>query len=155
MKVVLLQDVAALGARDDIREVADGYARNYLIPRGLARPASTGVERAARARADSAAERSARELKAARETAARLEALSLTIRARAGEKGRLFGSVTSQDVANGLAAVAGVAVDRRRVLLDDAIKSLGTYRVGVRLHPQVQAVVEVRVEGEGGGGATQ
>jgi large subunit ribosomal protein L9 len=153
VKVLLLHDVPALGVRGDIREVADGYARNYLIPRGLARPSSTGTERAARARADSAAERSERELKAARETAARLEALSLTIRARAGEKGRLFGSVTSQDVANGIAAVAGVTVDRRRVLIGDAIKSLGTYRVGVRLHPQVQAVVEVRVEGENGGGA--
>lgn len=154
MKVLLLHDVPALGVRDDIREVADGYARNYLIPRGLARQASAGVERTARVRTDSAAAHSARELKEARETAARLEGFSLTIRARAGEKGRLFGSVTSQDVANGLAAVAGVTVDRRRVLLDDAIKSLGIYRVGVRLHPQVQAVVEVRVEGEDGRGAT-
>ncbi len=154
MKVLLLQDVPALGIRGEIRDVADGYARNYLIPRGLARQASTGIERAARVRADSAAARSARAIQEARETAARLNGFSLTIRARAGEKGRLFGSVTSQDIANGLAAVAGVTVDRRRVLLDDTIKTLGTYRVGVRLHSQVQAVVEVRVEGEDGRGVT-
>jgi large subunit ribosomal protein L9 len=100
------------------------------------------------------AARSARAIQEAREMAARLDGFSLTIRARAGEKGRLFGSVTSQDIATGLATVAGVTVDRRRILLDDAIKTLGTYRVGVRLHSQVQAVVEVRVEGEEGRGVT-
>jgi large subunit ribosomal protein L9 len=152
VKVVLLQDVPNLGRQGDLREVADGYARNYLFPRGLAAPASAGAQRAARARAEALASKADRELRAARELASRLEGFSLTIRARAGDRGRLFGSVTNLDVARGLEQVAGVNVDRRRVLLGEAIKQTGVYRVPVRLHPQVELVLEVRVEADEGKG---
>ncbi|MDQ7794596.1 MAG: 50S ribosomal protein L9 [bacterium] len=152
MKILLLRDVPKLGRQGDVKEVADGYARNYLIPRGLAQPATGALQRVARGRAQATTARADREIREARETAARLDGFSLTIRARVGEKGRLFGSVTNQDVARGLAEIAGVRVDRRRVALDEAIKTPGVYRIPVRLHPDVQAVVEVRVEGEDGRG---
>lgn len=148
MKVVLREDVESLGHKGDIVEVANGYARNYLVPRGLAIKASKGVIAQAEAMRRNRAARDARERAAAEELASRLVAQRITIPARAGEGGKLFGSVTSSDVAEALAAVAETEIDRRAVQLDEPLKELGEVEVPVRLHREVTATVTVEVVAE-------
>lgn len=148
MKVILIKDVPKLGKNGQVVEVADGYARNYLIPRGLAIEASAANLKRLQERHDAESRRAERELAEARETARRLEGRTVTIRMRAGEQGRLFGSVTSQHVAEALRGL-GIEVDRRRIALEDPIRQVGSYRVPVRLHPQVTVEIGVNVVGEG------
>jgi len=148
VKVVLREDVESLGQKGDIVEVANGYARNYLVPRGLAIKASKGAIAQAEAMRRNRAARDARERAAAEEIAARLGAQRITIPARAGEGGKLFGSVTSSDVAEALAAVAETEIDRRAVQLDEPLKELGEVEVPVRLHREVTATVTVEVVAE-------
>lgn len=149
MRVILVRDVPHLGRAGQVVEVADGYGRNYLIPRGLAVPATAGNLRQLEERADAQRRRAERELAEARGVAERIDGRTVTVRARAGEQGRLFGSVTAQHVAEALARELGAAVDRRRIELDEPIRHLGAYRVAVRLHPQVTAHVTVQVAPEG------
>lgn len=146
MQVILKRDVKDLGAKGALVNVADGYARNFLLPRGLAVPATDGNLKQRQQKIGVQQARTERLLDSAQVLAERLDGLSITVRARSGEGGRLFGSVTSQDVVDGVKQVAGVDVDRRKVLLPEAIKTLGTYRVQLRLHPKVRTVVELRVE---------
>jgi large subunit ribosomal protein L9 len=144
MRVILQRQVDSLGVPGDVVEVKDGYARNYLIPRGMAVAATKGglrhADRLARTHQDRV-EKSRRE---AQEVADRLGAKPLRITARAGEDGRLFGSVTATDVAAELEK-AGNPVDRRHVRLEDPIRSVGTHQVQVHLHPEVNATVTVEV----------
>lgn len=145
MRLVLRQDVSGVGRRGDIVDVAKGFARNYLLPTGRA------IESSSRMEAQAAAMRRARDLRETqeKESAANVAALigssRLTITARAGTQGRLFGSVTAADVAEALAAQTGAVVDRRRIELDEPIKSLGTHVVTVKLHPEVSAEVTLEV----------
>jgi large subunit ribosomal protein L9 len=144
MRVILLDDVPKVGRRGEVRDVADGYARNYLIPRKLALAATAGQlnnlehlkrqqeAKAARVRADAEAQR------------ARIEALVYEPRRQASEEGKLFGSVTAQDLAEFLES-QGVRVERRRILLEEPIKALGETTVPVRLHPEVIAHLRVNV----------
>jgi large subunit ribosomal protein L9 len=144
MRVILLDDVAKLGRRGEVREVADGYARNYLLPKKLALPATPGTLRSLehlRLQQEAKAQRVRGEAEALR---ARIEALVFEARRQASEEGRLFGSVTAQDVVEFLAS-QGVSVERRRVVLEEPIKSLGETTVTVRLHPEVTARLRVRV----------
>jgi large subunit ribosomal protein L9 len=145
VKVVLRDDVDTLGHKGDIVDVADGYARNYLVPRGLAMKASKGVVAQAEAMRRNRAARDARERAGAEEIAGRLADARITITARAGEGGKLFGSVTSADVADAIAAAAAAEIDRRDVRLDEPLKELGEVEVPVRLHPEVTATVTVEV----------
>jgi large subunit ribosomal protein L9 len=144
MKVILLDDVSKLGRRGEVREVADGYARNFLIPRKLALTATAGnlrnlqhIKTQQEAKAD-------RIRGAADEVRQRIEALVLEERRQASEEGKLFGSVTAQDVVDFLGR-NGVDVERRRVLLEEPIKTLGETEVPVRLHPEVTAQLKVNV----------
>jgi large subunit ribosomal protein L9 len=145
MKIVLRSDVDNLGKKGDIIDVADGYARNFLIPKGRAIPASDGVV------AQAAAMRKSRDIKDAKlragaeEIARRLVPVVIRIPARAGGEGKLFGSVTATDVVEAVQAQANIELDRRKVNLDDPIRSLGTHEVPVRLHPEVQFRVTVEV----------
>jgi len=145
VKVVLRSDLDRVGKRGDLLEVADGYARNYLIPHGLAIPATEGIE------AQAAAMRRARDLKDAKDregaeaVARKLVPMVITIPARAGAEGRLFGSVTTSDVVEAVHEQAGIELDRRRILSSEAIKSVGTHEIGVRLHPEVQFQITVEV----------
>lgn len=144
MRVILLDDVPKVGRRGEVRDVSDGYARNYLIPRKLALAATAGQlnnlehlkrqqeAKAARVRADAEALR------------ARIEALVYEPRRQASEEGKLFGSVTAQDLAEFLES-QGVRVERRRILLEEPIKALGETTVPVRLHPEVTAHLRVNV----------
>jgi large subunit ribosomal protein L9 len=147
MKIILMEDVATLGRRGDVREVATGYARNFLLPRKLAVPATPAnvqnLESLKRQR--ERVETRARE--EAQAAAARIASLSLAIATRASEDGRLYGSVSAQDVVAFLER-HGLAVEKRRVLLEEPIKALGEYRVPIRLHPQVTAELPVSVTRE-------
>jgi large subunit ribosomal protein L9 len=145
MRVVLRNDVTKLGKRGDICDVADGYARNYLLPKGHAIPSSSGITEQA------ATMRKAREVKDAHdrqvaETVARtLVQQVIQIPMRAGPEGKLFGSVTSANIADAIAAQAGVEVDRYRLQLAEPIKSLGTHEVALRLHAEVEFPVTVEI----------
>lgn len=136
-----------LGVAGAVVEVSDGYARNFLLPKGLAVEATAGNLNALRQQEQKAAQMAARALAEARALAARLDGRSVTVTARAGQGGRLFGSITGQDLADALRAQLGAAVDKRRVELDEPIRSTGAYRVRLRLHPQVSATVTVNVVG--------
>lgn len=146
MKVVLLKDVPGTGKAGTVVEVKEGHARNYLLPRGLAMEATEGALRQLEDRRRAAQQRLERERQAIAEQKRRLEALVLEIRARAGERGRLFGAVTSQQIAEALAA-RGFPVTRKQVELDDPIRVEGFYKVPVRLRPGVVVQVEVNVTG--------
>jgi large subunit ribosomal protein L9 len=145
MRIVLRTDLANLGKRGDICDVADGYARNYLLPKGHAIIASKGVEAQATSMRRSRDLRDARDREAAETIARRLVPAVIRIPARAGAEGRLFGSVTAHDVAQAVAEQTGVELDRRRLRLDEPIKSLGTHEVPVKLHSDVEFRVTVEV----------
>jgi large subunit ribosomal protein L9 len=144
MKVILMEDVAKLGRRGEVRDVADGYARNFLIPKKLALSATAGnlknVEHIRRQQ-ESKAVRVKEDASGLR---ARVEALTFEVTRQASEEGKLFGSVTAQDVVEFLEA-NGVKVERRRLALEEPIKALGEFSVGVRLHPEVTAQLKVHV----------
>ncbi len=147
MKVILLDDVVKLGRRGDVRDVSDGYARNFLIPKKLALTASAGnlsnLEHIKKQQ-DAKAGRIKSDAEALRD---RIEALTYEERRNASEEGKLFGSVTSQDIADFLGK-HGVKVERRRIALDEPIKTLGETRVSVRVHPEVVAQLKVTVARE-------
>jgi large subunit ribosomal protein L9 len=144
MKIVLRADVEHVGEKGEIVEVADGYARNYLVPRGLALRATAGVEKQADAMRRSRDARDRRDRETAQGIADRLKP-TIRIEARAGEGGRLFGSVTSMDIADAVQAQLGVTVDRRDISLDEPLKELGTAEVAVKLHRDVTATLSVEV----------
>ncbi len=145
MKVVLTADVAALGNRGEIVDVSDGYARNYLLPRDLAQKATSGaVASAAKAVASRAAtERKA--LEAAQDLATALSGQRVVLAAQAGDEGRLYGSVTLADVAEGIRKFTGISIDRRHIELPQPIKSIGLHEVQIRLHPEVEFSINVDV----------
>jgi large subunit ribosomal protein L9 len=145
VKVILRERVKGLGEAGVVVEVAPGYARNYLLPRKLAEEANDMALREARAGREREAARAARALAEARAAAGRIEGATVTVTARAGESGRLFGSVTGQDLADALAGQLGVRVDRRRLDLAEPIKTLGAHPVTAKLHAEVQARFTVQV----------
>jgi large subunit ribosomal protein L9 len=146
MKVVLRADVDNLGNKGDIVDVADGYARNYLVPRGLALKASSGSQKQADAMRRNREARDSRDREAAQALAAQFEGRTITIKARAGTEGKLFGSVTSVDVADAVQKQTGAEIDRRKIHLDEPLKELGGVDLQVRLHTDVLANLHVEVE---------
>lgn len=144
MKVVLRADVDNVGKKGDIIEVADGFARNYLIPKGHAIVATGGIEAQASSMRRSRDLRDAKDREAAETVARSLVAQVIRITAKAGTEGRLFGSVTAQDIVDAVAAQSGVQLDRRK-LNADPIKTTGSHEVAVRLHPDVQFALNVEV----------
>ena len=145
MKVILAQDIQDLGFKGDVVTVADGYGRNFLIPKGMALFATKGALRQAEMMQKARLER---EQKAKGEAAAKVSVLAsqpVYISARAGEGGRLFGSVTKSDIARGIEDQLEEEVDRHDVLLDDPIRVLGTHQIEVKLHEQVNALVTIEV----------
>jgi large subunit ribosomal protein L9 len=147
IEVILREDIKTLGKAGEMVRVKPGYARNYLLPQGLAYEATEGNKKRIAAETRARGARSAAEKTEAERAAAKLSAVSLTIPGKAGEEGKLFGSVTAQDVADALGR-EGHAVDRRRIELEHPIKSLGEHLVSVRLHPEVHAEVRVSVVAE-------
>jgi large subunit ribosomal protein L9 len=145
VKVILSDDVDKLGKKGDVVVVADGYARNFLVPKGLALMATKGSLKQAELMQKARAEREERAKEEAAKKVASLGASPVYISARAGEGGRLFGSVTRSDVARAIEDQLEEVVDRHNVLLDDPIRSLGSHQVEVKLHEQVTALVTVEV----------
>jgi large subunit ribosomal protein L9 len=144
-EAILLEDVETLGARGSVIDVAPGYLRNYLVPRRLAQPATKGALEAARHRLE-AAERAEREATArAEENAQLLQRTVLTITQQAGDDGRLFGSVTAQDIVDAIREARGIRVDRRRVHLEEPIRHVGTHMVVVEVVDGVTATVKTMV----------
>jgi large subunit ribosomal protein L9 len=144
MKIILLDDVSKVGRRGEVRDVADGYARNFLIPKKLALSATAGNMKNLdhiRRQQDAKASRVKGDADALR---VRVEALTFEVTRQASEEGKLFGSVTSQDVAEFLHS-SGLPVERRRIHLDEPIKALGEHSVGIRIHPEVTAQLRVHV----------
>ncbi|WP_045876943.1 50S ribosomal protein L9 [Pseudofrankia sp. DC12] len=145
MKLVLTHEVPGLGSPGDIVEVADGYGRNYLVPKQFAIVATRGVERQVDQIKRARSAREVRDLGHAQEIAEQLKALTVTLTSRAGKEGRLFGSITAGDVTDAVTRAGGPALDKRKVQLTAPIKSLGQHTVAVHLHPEVTAQVTVRV----------
>ena len=145
MRLILLQDVKSLGKRGDIVDVADGYARNFLLPRKLAGEADRGALARLDAQQKAVERRELQELAEARELAVRLESAKLAVKAKAGGNGKLFGAVTNADVASAIANVLSVEIDRHKIEMTNQIKALGSYPVEIRLHKNVVAKTVVDV----------
>ena len=149
MKVILRQDVPNLGRAGEVKEVKEGYARNYLFPRKLAEELTQGRLKEAQKVEEKRASKKQRDRDAALEAAERLKGLQLTLFARGGEKGKLFGSITVADIAGALQK-KGIRVDKRKIEIPQPIKTLGSHRVAVKLHPDIVPVLEIIVEEEKG-----
>jgi large subunit ribosomal protein L9 len=148
MEVILKEDVANLGHRGDVVKVADGYGRNFLLPRKLALQATLANKAVIDQMKSAAARRSATEKTLAEELVAKLEPLVLTFTRKSGENGQLFGSVTSSDIAGELEN-KGFEIDRRKIQLAEPLKALGNYEVAVKLHREVTAHLKVKVLSDG------
>jgi large subunit ribosomal protein L9 len=147
MKLILTQEVSGLGTPGDVVEVAAGYGRNYLIPRGFAMRWTRGGEKQIDSIRRARSVREIRGLDDAKQAAGRLEALSVRMETRAGGSGRLFGSIGPADIAAAVRAAGGPELDRRRIEVRNPIKTVGSHQVTVRLHPDVSATVDIEVVG--------
>lgn len=145
MKVVLLQDVKAQGKKDDIVEVSEGYARNFLFPKKLAIPADAKAINDIKNKKSSEAHKIELERIAAKEIAEKLNQTTVKIVAEAGKDGKFYGAVTSKDIAEALKAQAKIEVDKRKVILDSPIKSFGTYKVDIKLYQEISGRVTIMV----------
>jgi len=150
VQVLLIQDVPNLGRVGDVKSVSDGYARNFLIPRGMAKPATPGELKQATQHKRTVANQAVRELTNAQAVAERLSKMTLVFQARAGEGTKLYGSITSADIADRIAEELGQEFDRRQVQLDESLRQLGTHRVPIRLMANIVPEVIVVIEREGG-----
>jgi large subunit ribosomal protein L9 len=145
MKVVLLQDVKDLGKKEDLVNVSDGYARNFLFPRKLAAEATSGKLKEIEDKQHSKKLRKDREMQAAKELADKLGKLEVSFKTKAGENGKLFGSITSKDVADAIKLQHKIEVDKKKVVLHDAIKAIGAYQVEIKVYPEISAKINVKV----------
>ena len=146
MKVILLQDVKGKGKKGQLLEVSDGYARNFMLPRKIAVEATADAVNTMRMNDKATQERIAREKAEAMETAKKLRELTVTVTAKGGGNGRLFGSVTNQEIADALKAKAGIVLDKRKIVISDAIKNVGTYTVTCKLGYEITAPLTVKNE---------
>ena len=148
MKVILLQDVDGLGKAGDLKDVSDGYARNYLLPRQLAAGATPSLIANRQQRIAAEQRKLEKQAEQNRQQAERLSQVSLTFKARVGSQGRLYGSITSQDIATGLRDAEGIVIDRRLIDLPEPIRSTGTFTVLVKVAQKLQPKITVNVVGE-------
>ena len=146
MKVILLQDVKGKGKKGQMLEVSDGYARNFMLPKKLAIEATADAVNTMRMNDKAAAEKAAKERAEALEISKKLRDMTLVVTAKGGGAGRLFGSVTSQEIADALKAKSGIALDKRKIVMGDTIKSVGTYTVTCKLGYEITAPLTVKIE---------
>jgi large subunit ribosomal protein L9 len=144
MKVILKEDVKKLGNMGQVVDVSDGYARNYLVPRGLAVEASTKNIKSLEHEKRTIIEKAKKIRNSAQELADRISQMNLVIKAKAGEEGKLFGSVTSMDISE-LLKKEGIEVDKKKIFIDEQIKRLGTYSVNIKFHPGVSTQLNIQV----------
>jgi large subunit ribosomal protein L9 len=155
MRVILLQDVEGLGKAGDLKDVANGYARNFLLPRRLAAGATPALLANHQQRVAAEQRKLEKQAEQNRQQAERLNQISLTFKARVGRQGRLYGSITSQDIAAGLRESAGISIDRRVIDLPNPIRALGTYMVPVKIAQKLEPKITVNVVDESGSGAEE
>ena len=146
MKILLTQEVRTLGSPGDVVDVADGYARNYLIPRGLAQRATKGALKQVDTIRRTREVKEVRDREKAQELASSLGRLQIRVKAKAGDGGRLFGQVTPATVAEAITKAGGPKIDKRRLHMDGPIKSLGVHKASLRLHPEVEAELSIEVQ---------
>ena len=146
MKVILLQDVKGKGKKGQMLEVSDGYARNFMLPRKMAIEATPDAINTMRMNDKATQERIAREKAEAMATAKSLRDMTLTVTAKGGGNGRLFGSVTNQEIADALEKKSGIKLDKRKIVISDAIKNVGTYTVTCKLGYEISAPLTVKIE---------
>lgn len=146
MKVILQQDIRGTGKKGDVLNVSDGFARNFLFPRKLATEATDGAMSAVKAQKDAEAHRRAVSEQSAREIAARVKELTVVIHAKAGEGGRLFGSVTGKEIADELLAQHHIEVDKKKIEMDEALKATGVHEVKLRLFAGVSQMLKVEIK---------
>ena len=145
MKVILLQDVKGKGKKGQMLEVSDGYARNFMLPKKLAIEATPDAVNTMRMNDKAAAEKAAKERAEALEISKKLREMTLTVTAKGGGAGRLFGSVTNQEIADALKASSGIALDKRKIVVSDPIKNVGTYTVTCKLGYEISAPLTVKI----------
>ena len=145
MRVILTQDVKKLGSKGDMAEVSDGYARNFLIPRGLAEEANTGNVKELKKIQQAEEKRFQKENERAKKVSEKLGSTPVVVKTKAGDNGKLFGSVTSKDVADAIIKQLNIKVDKRKIDFSEPIKSLGNYTFKVKVHPEVHGEVTVKV----------
>ncbi|MGI6004180.1 MAG: 50S ribosomal protein L9 [Christensenellales bacterium] len=148
MKVILLQDIKGTGKKDQVVEVSSGYARNFLIPRGMAMEATPGNLKIAQQRKSAKARQMDKERESAGEVAAKLEGLEVTIQMRAGQEGKLFGSVGAKEIVEALQSQHGIEVDKKKVELEKPIRTAGEFEVAVRVYAETTASVKVLVKAQ-------
>ena len=146
MKVILTQDVKGKGKKGQMIDISDGYARNYLLPRKMAVEATADAVNTMRMNDKAAAEKAAKERAEALEVSKQLRAMTLVVTAKGGGAGRLFGSVTNQEIADALKEKSGIALDKRKIVISDPIKSIGTYTVQCKLGYEITAPLTVKIE---------
>ena len=146
MKVILLQDVKGKGKKGQMIEVSDGYARNYMLPRKIAIEATADAVNTMRMNDKATQERIAKEKAEAMEVSKKLREMTIVVNAKGGGNGRLFGSVTNQEIADALKAKTGIALDKRKIVITDAIKNVGTYTVTCKLGYEITAPLTVKIE---------
>jgi large subunit ribosomal protein L9 len=155
MRVILLQDVEGLGKAGDLKDVANGYARNFLLPRRLAAGATPALLANHQQRVAAEQRKLEKQAEQNRQQAERLNQISLTFKARVGRQGRLYGSITSQDIAAGLRESEGISIDRRVIDLPNPIRALGTYMVPVKIAQKLEPKITVNVVDESASGAEE
>ena len=146
MKVILLQDVKGKGKKGQLLEVSDGYARNYMLPRKMAIEATADAVNTKNMNDKAAAEKAAKERAEALEVSHKLREMPLVVKAKGGGAGRLFGSVTNQEIADSLKANSGISLDKRKIVISDPIKNVGTYTVTCKLGYEISAPLTVKIE---------
>ena len=146
MKVILLQDVRGKGKKGQMLEVSDGYARNYMLPRKIAIEATADAVNTMRMNDKATQERIAKEKAEAMEVSKKLREMTVVVNAKGGGNGRLFGSVTNQEIADALKAKTGIVLDKRKIIITDAIKNVGTYTVTCKLGYEITAPLTVKIE---------
>ena len=146
MKVIFLQDVKGKGKKGQMAEISDGYARNYLLPKKLAMEATADAINTMRMNDKAAAEKAAKERAEALEVSKKLREMTLVVNAKGGGAGKLFGSVTSQEIADALKAASGIVIDKRKIVMSDPIKNVGTYTVQCKLGYEITAPLSVKIE---------
>ncbi|OME87623.1 MULTISPECIES: 50S ribosomal protein L9 [Paenibacillus] len=147
MKVIFIKDMKGQGKKGEVKEVSEGYATNFLIPRGVARPATDGNMKTLEQQQASEEKRKAQEKGEAQALGKKLEEMTVVLKAKAGEGGRLFGAITSKQIAEALAGQK-IKIDKRKIELSDPIRSLGVTQIPVKLHPDVKATLKVQITEE-------
>ncbi len=148
LKVILLKDVAGTGKKGQLVEVSDGHAKNFLIPKKLASEATKSNINDLEQKRASAEAKQKRELDAANELAQSLNEKRVSLKVRTGENGKVFGSVTSKEIAEALSSIAGISIDKKKIALDEPIKQVGEHKVQVKIYPRVSTTIIVSVESQ-------